>query len=180
MILKFFKHLHMVNKHRYLVFKYCCKCGFPINGLFHDLSKYSFTEFLEGVKFYTGDNSPIANCKKQIGLSKAWLHHQGRNKHHIEYWYDRYNGDVVVMPFKYAVECVCDKIAATKCYFKQNYNPKLVLNHWEKYGSKVPMNENIKNFFNSIFNDLCKKSEKEILNKAYLKSQYEKYVCKNR
>lgn len=28
------------------------------------------------------------------------------------------------MPYKYAVECVCDKIAATKCYKGKEYKPK--------------------------------------------------------
>ena len=44
---KFFGHLNTVNKHRFLVFKYCVKAGIPFRGLVHDLSKYSLLEFLE-------------------------------------------------------------------------------------------------------------------------------------
>ena len=41
----FFKHLKVVTKHRFLVFKYSCKVGIPFLGLIHDLSKYSYKEF---------------------------------------------------------------------------------------------------------------------------------------
>ena len=34
------KHFHMVNKHRFLVFKLSIKAGIPLQGLVHDLSKY--------------------------------------------------------------------------------------------------------------------------------------------
>lgn len=51
---KIFKHLHLVNKHKWYVFKYCCKAGIPWRGLVHDLSKYSPTEFFDSVKYYTG------------------------------------------------------------------------------------------------------------------------------
>ena len=66
---KFFKHLGMVTKHRYMVFKLCAKCGFVWRGLVHDLSKFSPVEFFEGVKYYTGVGSPIANCRKHNGYS---------------------------------------------------------------------------------------------------------------
>lgn len=82
------KHFNLVNKHRFIVFKLCLKAGIPFRGLVHDLSKYSFTEFFESAKYFTGNCSPIKICKKDIGYSKAWLHHKGRNKHHHEYWYD--------------------------------------------------------------------------------------------
>ena len=103
--LNFFGHLHTVNQHRLKVFILCCKAGIPIQGLLHDLSKYSPTEFLEGIKYYAkGKYSPIINAKKDQGYSKAWLHHKGRNKHHHEYWFD-YAAPLKapVIPYKYAV-----------------------------------------------------------------------------
>ena len=27
-------------------------------------------------------------CREETGVSKAWLHHKGRNRHHFEYWID--------------------------------------------------------------------------------------------
>ena len=79
------KHFILITKHKYKVFILCTKAGIPVRGLLHDLSKYSPTEFFESVKYYNRKNSPIANCKKENGYSKAWLHHFGRNKHHHEY-----------------------------------------------------------------------------------------------
>ena len=60
---KFFKHLHTINKHRFRVFCLSCKAGIPLQGLVHDLSKYSPEEFWEGVKYFQGSYSPIRNCK---------------------------------------------------------------------------------------------------------------------
>ncbi|MBO7526824.1 MAG: catalase, partial [Clostridia bacterium] len=64
MIKNFFRHLHMINRHRFIVFKLCLKCGLFWRGLFHDLSKYSFIEFWEGVKYYNGRRSPISKCRE--------------------------------------------------------------------------------------------------------------------
>jgi hypothetical protein len=61
------KHLKLITKHKWVVFKLCCKVGIPWRGFVHDLSKYSFTEFGESVKYYTGTHSPISECRKQTG-----------------------------------------------------------------------------------------------------------------
>ena len=42
-------HLHTVNSHRRLVRKYCFKLGLYRQGMMHDLSKYSPSEFIPGV-----------------------------------------------------------------------------------------------------------------------------------
>ena len=107
---KFFGHLNTVNKHRLKVLQLCIYAGIPIRGLLHDLSKFTPTEFIEGVKYYTdGKKSPISTRKREIGYSNAWLHHKGRNKHHFEYWYD-FNAPIKtpLIPFKYFAEMVCD------------------------------------------------------------------------
>ena len=43
-------------------------------GLRHDLSKYTPTEFIPGVKFYTGHRSPNEGEREVFGYSKAWMH----------------------------------------------------------------------------------------------------------
>ena len=127
MIVNFFKHLHTVNKHRFKVFIYCCKVGIPLRGLLHDLSKYSPVEFFEGVKYFDGKKSPIINAKKELGYSNAWLHHKGRNKHHSEYWMDlAAPTKAPVIPFKYVLEMICDRIAAAKVYQGKKYTFKRV------------------------------------------------------
>ena len=51
-------HLHTVNRHRRMVRHYCFRLGLVWQGLTHDLSKYSPTEFWRGVKYYQGWRSP--------------------------------------------------------------------------------------------------------------------------
>ena len=111
------KHFITITKHKWLVLILCIKAGIPWRGIVHDLSKYSPTEFIESVKYYQGDHSPITECKKENGYSKAWLHHKGRNKHHYEYWYDREAPDQTPMiPYQYTVEMICDGLAAGIVY----------------------------------------------------------------
>jgi len=85
-------HLRTINEHRYQVMKNCFACGLYRQGLTHDLSKYSFSEFHESVKYFQGTRSPYAYEKEHFGFAAGWLHHKGRNKHHWEYWYDIING----------------------------------------------------------------------------------------
>ena len=88
MFLKFWKHLKTINHHKMLVMKGCFRVGLYKQGLLHDLSKYMPSEFLVGCKYYQGDVSPNNAEREDRGYSSAWLHHKGRNKHHMEYWID--------------------------------------------------------------------------------------------
>lgn len=115
------KHFRTITEHKVLVMKECFKLGLYRQGLLHDLSKYSFSEFWTGVKYYQGNRSPNAAEREELGYSAAWLHHKGRNKHHFEYWIDfsadRSKGLVGnKMPLTYVAEMVCDRIAACKVY----------------------------------------------------------------
>lgn len=174
---KFFKHIFFVTKHKHNVFKLCCKCGLFWRGLVHDLSKFGPAELFESVKYYSGKTSPITECRNQKGYSYAGLHHKHVNKHHIAFWYDSENETQMNMPYQYAVECVCDKIAATKCYNGKNYKPEMVLNYWLKYNSYKATNINMQNFFTQVFTDLINLGEKQVLNKKYMKKTYNKIVC---
>jgi len=124
---RLFGHLSTVGKHRSLVRKHCFKLGLYRQGLMHDLSKSSFVEFWTGVKFYQGDKSPnFAERKANNGYSYAWLHHKGRNKHHLEYWidYDLSDGATMMgleMPACYLAEMFCDRLAASKTYRGESY-----------------------------------------------------------
>lgn len=177
---KFGQHLRLVVKHRHEVFKNCCKCGLFWRGLVHDLSKFSRVEFWESVKYFNGKKSPIVFCRKENGYSKAWIHHKNHNKHHIEYWYDNENAVQMSIPYKYAVESVCDKIAATKCYNGKEYKPENVLQYWEKTKLTVQTNDEMKAFFTKVFEDLITVGEKQILNKKYMKKTYKEIVEKKK
>ena len=83
-------HFKTITHHRHLVCRYCFRLGLYRQGLLHDLSKYAPCEFWRGAKYYQGYRSPNDAERKQNGVSLAWLHHKGRNRHHFEYWIDYY------------------------------------------------------------------------------------------
>lgn len=120
--MKAIKHFKTITKHRFLVMKYCFKAGLYWQGLIHDLSKYSPAEFLVGAKYFQGDRSPNDIERREKGYSTAWLHHKGRNKHHLEYWIDYgpvgdgFGMTGMKMPEKYVVEMFCDRYAAARVY----------------------------------------------------------------
>ena len=120
---RFWGHLRTIHKHRKMVRKLCFKCGLYWQGLTHDLSKYSHTEFWNGVKYFTGTASPHVGERKVKGYSDAWLHHHNRNKHHAEYWVDIVGGKSVPikMPYKYLAEMICDRVAASMIYLGDVY-----------------------------------------------------------
>lgn len=177
----FFKHLHTINKHRFEVFKLCCKAGIPFRGFVHDLSKYSFEEMSESIKYYKESNgkfSPLSACKKDIGYSKAWLHHFGRNKHHFEYWYD-YAAPIEtpIIPYKYMVEMVCDRIAASKIYNGKKYDNSIPYKYFIDRKDTYKINSKMSNFLEEVL--LKYKNDGEsILNKKELLKIYNKHIKK--
>ena len=121
-------HLRTVSRHRALVRHYCLQLGLVWQGLTHDLSKYTPMEFLRGAKYYQGYRSPNDQERRETGMSLAWLHHKGRNRHHFEYWIDYQvdeNGKVAFsgckMPKKYVAEMFCDRVAACRIYQGEQY-----------------------------------------------------------
>ena len=115
---KFFGHWKTVRLHRKWVRRYCRWAGIPWRGLKHDLSKYSPTEFLESARYWTGTGSPINEAKNDVGISRAWLHHRGRNPHHWAYWADNFSEGFTIhpMPMNDFVEMVCDFLGAGRAY----------------------------------------------------------------
>lgn len=129
------KHFKTITRHRHLVMKQCFQVGLYRQGLLHDLSKYSWTEFRTGIRYYQGVRSPNAAEREAEGFSQAWMHHKGRNKHHFEYWTDLLPGtreySPVPMPREYLVEMVMDRIAACKVYRGADYTDGSALDYLE-------------------------------------------------
>lgn len=172
-----FKHFLTITKHRFLVMKYCFKAGLIKQGLTHDLSKYSPSEFFPGAKYYQGTRSPINVERKAEGYSKAWLHHKGRNKHHPEYWIDLDPTDnlykPIPMPNKYLAESFCDHLAASKVYNKKNFVPHMVKDYFEqKELTRIPMHEQTKAKYLMLINLYLEKGEKEVF--KYIKHHMRK------
>ncbi len=131
------QHFKTITKHRHLVMWNCFRVGLIWRGLVHDLSKYSWTEFRVGIRYYqAGKRSPNAAEREACGSSTAWMHHKGRNKHHFEYWTDlslsSRTYEPVVIPTKYLVEMVMDRIAACMVYRGKDYTDAAALEYLER------------------------------------------------
>lgn len=141
-IMKMLGHLKTINHHKKLVMQHCFKVGLYKQGILHDMSKYSPTEFLVGCMYYQGNRSPNNAEREEKGYSKAWLHHKGRNKHHYEYWID-YSLDPkegivgLPMPTEYVVEMCMDRIAASKTYMGDAYTDDAPLRYYENGAAKL-------------------------------------------
>lgn len=140
--MKALEHLRTINHHKMVVMKQCFQVGLYKQGLLHDLSKYTPTEFLVGCKYYQGTRSPNNAEREATGYSKAWLHHKGRNKHHYEYWID-YSVDPsegivgLKMPGKYVIEMFMDRIAASKTYMGKDYSDQHPLQYYERGAARL-------------------------------------------
>ena len=177
---KFFGHLKTIKAHRKAVRKFCFKMGIPMQGLLHDLSKYSPKE-LSQYKYYTGKKSPHEVMRDELGYSTSWYHHRNRNKHHWEYWIDSFEKRAAVkMPFKYVLEMLCDMAAAGYVYNGDKWQPKDVLDYWLKHdGAHRIINPITKSFYTYLlmklqsFNDMNSFARWVKENKYILKHIYE-------
>lgn len=153
---KIFGHWKTVRTHRKWVRYYCNLAGIPWRGLLHDLSKYSPVEFFESARYWTGTESPINNCKKCNGWSRAWMHHKGRNTHHYEYWMDSfdYGGVALLMPQDDFVEQVCDFLAAGRTYQGERFSYSGERAWWLDKRQHCAMNVHNKIMLDIIFSDL--------------------------
>jgi hypothetical protein len=168
-------HLHTVNSHRRLVRKYCFKLGLYRQGMMHDLSKYSPSEFIPGVKYYQdGHRSPNNAQREDEGVSKAWLHHKGRNKHHFEYWidYDVDGNSTILagmkMPVKYVAEMFCDRVAASRIYNKDKYKDSDPLDYYIKGLGHYIMHPETDELLHNLLKMLADKGEEYTF--AYIKA----------
>jgi len=165
--MKAWKHFKTITYHKYLVMKGCFAVGLYKQGILHDMSKYSFTEFSVGAKYFQGTRSPNNAEREALGYSAAWLHHKGRNKHHYEYWVD-YSSTApskgfvpVPMPDKYIVEMFMDRIAASKVYNKGHYKDTDSLNYYINSKEFAPIHEDTKKILEYLLEMLSEKGEKE-------------------
>lgn len=174
---KYIKHIKIINKHRWVVFKWCCKLGISFRGLIHDLSKYSPKE-LSICKYYTGNRSPHDNARDELGYSPSWLYHRNRNKHHWEYWIDSFEKmNAVKMPYKYVLEMFADFIGAGQVYEKDKWNCRKPLEYHLKFKEKKILHKDTLRLFELLLGKLAELNVKEFhkwfkKNKKTLKKTY--------
>ncbi len=167
-----FLHAHTVARHRRYVIRYCFRVGIGFQGLFHDLSKYSPTEFIPGMKYYQGTRSPNDRERELFGYSAAWLHHKGRNKHHFEYWRDldpatrQYTP--ISMPVRYVKEMFCDRVAASRIYQGKAYTDAHPLAYFRRGNARAKMHKDTADLLEAWLVMLAEKGERETL--AHIKT----------
>lgn len=178
-------HFKKICVHKFWVAHYCFKAGLYWQGITHDFSKFSWVEFWESVKYYQGDSSPIPIAKKNQGYSLAWQHHKGRNPHHYEYWTDKYDeGTVAIkMPYKYAVELICDYLGAARAYLGKNFSYESEYKWWFNkclFNSNMKMYWGTHNLIYKVFLEMYIKEKanqtpEDILKPKNLKQLYNEY-----
>lgn len=164
--MKAVQHFCTITRHKILVMKECFQVGLYKQGLLHDLSKYSWTEFRVGCKYYQGDRSPNNAEREKTGCSLAWLHHKGRNKHHYEYWIDYGdNKDAAMtgmkMPVRYVVEMFLDRIAASKIYKGDAYQDTDPLTYFLGGKGQYLMHPETEELLERLLRMLAEKGEEE-------------------
>ena len=171
-----FRHFATITHHRHKVIAHCFRAGIGFQGLFHDLSKYSPSEFLTGAKYYQGNRSPNERERELYGYSGAWLHHKGRNRHHFEYWNDldpktkRY--EPVRMPLRYVKEMFCDRVAASKIYQGKQYQDGHPLAYFLRGNARLYMHEDTANLLEGWLRMLAEQGEAATF--AHIRAQKEK------
>lgn len=133
----YYLHLKTILIHKWYVLLACWSCGLYWEGIVHDLSKLSPTEFLELGKYYTVGRSPIVRARQENGVSKAWLHHMGHNKHHWQYWVDFLPNSNIGVPMTMdnisVLELICDWVGAGKAYEKERWTEERLTQYWEQH-----------------------------------------------
>ena len=171
--MKAWKHFKTISKHKMLVMQGCFKVGLYKQGLLHDLSKYTPSEFLIGVRYFQGNRSPNSAERDDKGYSEAWMHHKGRNRHHYEYWndMDMQTRQYVYLPVprKYLAEMVMDRIAASKTYQGSAYTDASALNYLLNSREQHIMHPKTRRELEYILTMLRDKGESETF--TYIKTQ---------
>lgn len=116
------KYLSYVLRHKWYVFLECLKYKLIWQGIVHDLSKFSRSEWSAYVLSFYGpwkyDERPDWLV---TDFDLAWLHHQHNNAHHWQhYLLMEDSGDLKIMeiPWNYRAEMVCDWKGAGKALGK--------------------------------------------------------------
>ena len=168
---KAWEHFKTITKHRHAVIINCWYAGIFFQGLKHDLSKYSPSEFIPGALHYQGTRSPNEGEREDYGFSYAWMHHKGRNKHHFEYWtdYDPVTRKMspVKMPVRYVKEMFCDRVAASKIYMGENYTDSAPLAYFLKAKATRVIDKDTSDLLEKLLRMLEKQGEKKTF--AYIR-----------
>ena len=130
-IMHFIGHFKTITRHKILVAKGCFKLGLYYQGIMHDMSKYSPTEFLVGVKYYQGTASPNNAERMEEGIPK-----------------------------KYMAEMFVDRVSAGKIYNGDEFDQKSPLEYFEHGIGASIMCEASRDYLLNLLRMYAEKGEK--------------------
>lgn len=114
-MIKHWKYLKTVLKHKWFVFLECAKRGLIWQGIFHDWHKFLPNEWFAYVENFQGTRTDEVKSNFIIAMN----FHMNKAKHHWNYWvYLGYDEELIPlkMPKKHALEMFCDWLGASKAY----------------------------------------------------------------
>lgn len=100
-------YLRYVMRHKWFVFRECCRLGIPLAGIIHDWSKFTPSEWIPYVHYFYGSSDD----QEDRAFDMAWLLHQKRNPHHWQWWVlpeDSGAVKALPMPDRYRREMLAD------------------------------------------------------------------------
>lgn len=144
-------NLRYILRHKWFVFRECCRLGIPWLGIIHDWSKFLPDEWIAYARFFyanapedriaqrqcPGYTGPTAESVREA-FDVAWLRHQHRNRHHWQYWLlvnDTEAAQSIPIPDHYLREMAADWIGASAARGAD------VREWWNAHGSRVSMRE---------------------------------------
>lgn len=172
-------HFETITAHKVLVMRHCFRIGLYRQGLMHDLSKYMPAEFLMGCQYFEdGKSSPNNGERKANGYSQAWMHHKGRNRHHLEYWQDyvlqpkdpKHPMEPVQMPRRYVAEMLMDRISASKNYNREQYTRHDPLTYYEHGKAQYLLHPQTARELHGMLRILDQRGEKALMH--FVKDKY--------
>ena len=139
--MKALKHFITITHHRHLVRKGCFKVGLYWQGLTHDLSKFSPTEFLMGIQYYQGDRSPN-NAEKEAKERKEIAQREEAYGKHIAPYLGLcfVAGDIEIRPLPTVMSVYEEGEAMHHCIYRMKYwqrTDTLLMSARDKEGKRL-------------------------------------------
>ena len=164
-IMKHWRNICYIIRHKWFVLVECWKRGLYIRGLLHDLSKFTPREFKAYSNYFFDIQQaprPKEGYKKPAKTTEefdvAWMHHVRRNDHHWQYWVVVLDDTGVVrpavvarkMPIKVVTEMLCDWIGAGKAQRFGN-NTKI---WWRKHNKSMILHPDTRAWLENQINSM--------------------------
>ena len=82
------------------------------------------------------------------------------------------------MPYKYAAEMICDKLAAGIVYNGKSWTKETQINYHMKERKTILLNPHIDNFLIAVFTEVSRDGLDKVITKQNIKNLYEKYCIR--